>query len=90
MDIKNKIQELKIKLKELDPIIEKRFKTKKELQEYVEKNNEIYKKANEIHMKIQQLEWELMTPEEQEEQRKLEHFLKLKAKGDPFDPDEII
>ncbi len=87
---KQLLERLKKRNEELKPIVFKSFKTEKELLNHRKK---ITKKRDEYYdnqEQIQQLEWELMTPEEQEEQRKLEHFLKLKAKGDPFDPDEII
>ncbi len=90
MNKQKELQKLQKRNEELKPIVFKSFKTEKELDNYSKK---IYTEIDEYYdnqEQIQQLEWELMTPEEQEEQRKLEHFLKLKAKGDPFDPDEII
>jgi archaellum component FlaC len=89
MDIKNKIEQLKNDLKVLDPIVEKRFKTSKELNDYVEKNKDAYQKANDIYKQIQQLEYELMTPKEKEKYEKGMLFLELKAKGEPFDLSEF-
>ena len=89
MDTKKKIEELKVKLKEFDPIVEKRFKTSKELQNHVQKYKEIYQKAHDIGEQIQKLEYELMTPKEKEKYDKGMRFLELKAKGEPFDLSEF-
>lgn len=84
------IKKLKNRLEEIEPILNKKFKTSKELHSYMEKNKTLYEEGKNLFAHIQQLEWELMTPEEQEKQKKIERFLELKAKGDPFDPEEIL
>jgi uncharacterized protein YaaN involved in tellurite resistance len=81
MNIKKKIEELKVKLKEFDPIVEKRFKTSKELQSHVQKYKEIYQKAHDIGEQIEQLEWELMTPEERAREEEVLRLMKLKREG---------
>lgn len=83
-----KIKKLKIRLEEIEPILNKRFKTSKELHSHMEKNKKIYEEGKNLFAQIQQLEWELMTPEEKEEREKYLRFLELKAKGEPFDPEE--
>lgn len=81
MDINKKIDELKLELKKLESITEKRFKTSKELQDYVNKNESTYQKANNIEKQIQQLEWELMTPKERKAEEELVEKMKLKREG---------
>lgn len=88
MDISKKIEGLKLELKKLESITEKRFKTSKELQNHVRKYESVFQKATDSEKQIKQLEWELMTPEEKEKQEKYLRFLELKAKGEPFDPEE--
>lgn len=86
---KQNLKKLKERLKELLPIVSKKFKKSKELEKYVDENIELYKEANSIHEEIEQLEWELMTPEEQKKAEKRDRFLTLKAKGEPFDLEEF-
>ena len=81
MDISKKIEELKSELKKLESITEKRFKTSKELQSYLKKHESEYKKANDLEKQIQQLEWDLMTPEEQKAEKELIEKMKLKREG---------
>ena len=74
---------------ELKPIISKSFQTSKELDSYYQKNKKDYEEYDSNLIQIQQLEYELMTPEEQKRYDKGMLFLKLKAKGEPFDFDEF-
>lgn len=81
MDISKKIEELKSELKKLESITEKRFKTSKELQIYLKKHESEYKKANDLEKQIEQLEWELMTPEERKKEEEIIEKMKLKREG---------
>ena len=83
------LKQLKKRFKELKPITTKGFKTSKELQNYKKKNIQLFEEYYEIGEKILQLEWELMSPEEQEKQKKRDKFLELKSKGEPFDLSEF-
>lgn len=80
----NKSEELK-KLKkrneELKPIVFKSFKTEKELDKY---SKSIQKEIDEYYdnqEQIQQLKWELMTPEEQEREKEVLRLMKEKREG---------
>lgn len=81
MNINKKIEELKSELKKLEPITEKRFKTSKELQQHVRKYEHVYEKANDLEKQIEQLEWELMTPEERKKEEEIIEKMKLKREG---------
>lgn len=81
MNINEKIENLRLELKKLDPIVEKRFKTSKELENHVQKYKDEYQKAHNLFEQIQQLEWELKTPEEQKQYLKEEEISKLKREG---------
>jgi len=91
--MENKKQLLEKLLKrneELMPIVFKSFKTEKELDNYSKKNQKEVDEYYDNLEKIEKLEWELMTPEEQKRQKKTERFLELKVKGEPFDPEDIL
>jgi len=81
MDKHKKIKELKEQLAELDPIVEKRFNSSKELKIHVEKYKNVYQKAHDLFEQIQQLEWELLTPEEQEGEKEVLRLMKEKREG---------
>ncbi|WP_158961586.1 hypothetical protein [Myroides fluvii] len=81
MDKHKKIKELKEQLGELDPIVEKRFNSSKELKRHVEKYKNVYQKAHDLFEQIQQLEWDLMTPEEQEREKEVLRLMKEKREG---------
>ncbi|WP_397364018.1 hypothetical protein [Olleya sp. R77988] len=86
---KQKIKKLIKRNEELKPIVFVSFKTDKELDLYRKK---IHKERVEYfnnQKQIQQLEWDLMTPEEQAKEKKRDRFLELKAKGEPFDLSEF-
>ena len=87
---KEKLEKILKRNEELKPIVFKSFKTEKELDNYSKK---IQKEINEYYdnlEKIEKLEWELMTSKEREEKEKYLRFLELKAKGAPFDPEDIL
>jgi len=91
---KNKIEQriavLKNRNNELTPIISKKFKPfTGELKKYKEKKHKIFEEYHKNRDEIEQLEWELMTPEEQKKAEKRDRFLTLKAKGEPFDLEEF-
>lgn len=81
MDKNKKIKELKEQLAELDPIVEKRFNSSKELKRHVEKYKDVYQKVHDLFEQIRQLEWELMTPEEQEREKEVLRLMKEKREG---------
>lgn len=85
---KQLLEKLQKRNEKLKPIVFKSFKTEKELDDYSKKNQEEIDEYYDNQEKIQQLEWELMTPKEKEEREKLLRFLELKSKGEPFDPEE--
>ena len=87
--MKKQLQKLLSRNKILKPIVFVGFNTEKELMAH---RNKISKERDEYYNnleKIQQLEWELMSPEEQERQKKIDKFLELKSKGEPFDLSEF-
>lgn len=66
---------------ELKPIVFRSFNTEKELDNY---SRNIQKELDEYYdnqEKIEQLEWELMTPEEQKAETDLIEKMKLKREG---------
>lgn len=85
MEKQKEILKLEKRLKEIEPIINKSFKTEQELKKHVELNKSIYEEAKIIHNQIQQLEYELLSPQEKQKHDKKMKFLALKAKGEPFD-----
>lgn len=89
MENKKELLEKLIKRnEELKPIIFVGFNTDKELLEYRKKIKKERDEYYDNQEKIQQLEYELMTPEEKEAREKYLRFLELKAKGEPFDPED--
>ena len=86
---KRKLQKLIKRNEELKFIVFVEFNTEKELLVHRKK---ISKERNEYYdnyEEIEQLVWELMTPEEQKKAEKRDRFLTLKAKGEPFDLEEF-
>lgn len=75
------LKKLKIRLEEIEPILNKTFKTSKELNSYVEKNKELYEEGKNLFDQIQQLEWELMSPEERAKEEETLRLMKLKREG---------
>lgn len=75
------LRKLKKRNEELKPIVLKSFKTEKELDKY---SKSIQKEIDEYYdnlEKIKQLEWELMTPEEQEKEKEVLRLMKEKREG---------
>lgn len=89
MDKQKEILKLEKRLREIEPIINKSFKTEPELKKHVELNKSLYEEAKSIHNQIQQLEYELLSPKEKQKEDKKMKFLALKAKGEPFDLTEF-
>lgn len=81
MDKNKKIKKLKERLNLIEPILNKKFSTSREVEEHVEKNKNLYEEGKEIYEKIKQLEYELMTPKEREEYDEYRRLSKLKAQG---------
>lgn len=75
---KDLLEKLKARLKSIEPIITKSFKTSEELKKYRDKNMGFYEEGKNLFEQIRQLEWELMTPEEKA--KKLEVQQKIRAK----------
>ncbi len=89
MDKQKEILKLEKRLEEIEPIINKSFKTEQELKKHVELNKSFYEEAKIIHNQIQQIEYELLSPKEKQKYDKKMKFLALKAKGEPFDLTEF-
>lgn len=78
---KKRLEELKIRNEVLKPIVFVSFNTEKELLAYRKK---ITKERDEYYdnlEQIQQLEWELLTPEEQEREKEVLRLMKEKREG---------
>lgn len=84
MTEKEKLIELKKRLKELTIITSKEFETSEELQRYVEENKRIYEEAHDIHKQIDQLEWDFLIPEEKARKEERRRLSKLKRDGKLF------
>lgn len=84
MTAKEKLVELKKRLKELTIITSKEFETSEELQRYVEENKRIYEEAHDIHKQIDQLEWDFLIPEEKARKEERRRLSKLKRDGKLF------
>ncbi|WP_374444279.1 hypothetical protein [Epilithonimonas sp.] len=80
-NIKQKLENLIKRNEELKPLIFKNYKTTKELDDYRKKNIKIFQEFNDNQEQIQQLEWELMTPEERKAEEELVEKMKLKREG---------
>ncbi|MCS4237454.1 DNA-directed RNA polymerase subunit H (RpoH/RPB5) [Myroides gitamensis] len=78
---KKRLEELKIRNEELKPKIFKDYKTVKELDTYRGDNLEIFQEYNDNQEKIRLLEWDLMTPEEQEREKEVLRLMKEKREG---------
>lgn len=80
-DKKKRLETLKNRSEELKFITRKGFKTSKELQNYKKKNIKIFEEYYDVMQEIEQLEYELMSPEEQEAYDEYRRLSKLKAEG---------
>lgn len=78
---KQLLQQLKKRFEELKPITTKGFKTDRELDRYENKHKKIFKEYYDIGEQIEQLEWELMTPEERAKEEEILRLMKLKREG---------
>ena len=78
---REQLEKLKERNEELKPKIFKDYKTVKELETYRNNNLEIFQEYNDNQEKIKQLEWELMTPEEQEKEKEVLRLMKEKREG---------
>lgn len=74
-----KLKKLKIRIKELRPIVSVGFKTSEELDSYKKENEIIFNEYYSVYNEIRQLEWELMTPEQQARAKEVEYLIKLKT-----------
>jgi len=80
METKEKlIQHLKIENDELKEIVFKSFDTMEELREYKKTNKQTFDKYFSNLDRIRQLEWELMTPEQQARAKEVAYLVKLKT-----------
>lgn len=84
MTTEEKLIELKKRLEELTIITSKEFKTSEELKRYVEENKHVYEEAHDIHKQVNQLEWDLLTPEEKARKEERKKLSKLKREGKLF------
>ncbi len=78
---KQKLEELKTRNEELKLIVFKSFDTEKELDEYTKK---IQVEVDEYYYnqeQIEQLEWELMSPEERKAEEETLRLMKEKRQG---------
>ena len=73
------IKRLKQINEELRPIVFKSFKTDKELDNYEKENQSIFNEYFDNQKQIRELEWELMTPEQQARAKEVEYLVKLKT-----------
>lgn len=78
---KQLLENLKKRFEELKPIATKGFKTDRELDKYEKENKKIFDEYYDLGEQIEQLEWELMTPEERKAEEELLEKMKLKREG---------
>ncbi|GGC82398.1 hypothetical protein GCM10011508_07160 [Flavobacterium lutivivi] len=76
-----KLYKLNKKLKKLEPIVNKKFKTSKELNHYRQKNIQSYDLAESIFKETEKLRWELMTTKQRQKEKEISHLMKLKREG---------
>ena len=67
-------------------IINNSYETIEEFESYKQKNSKHFARLGEINSQIKKIKWELMTPEEQEEEEEM-IFRMRKKFGSPFHPD---
>lgn len=82
--VKNKLDELaqlKLKLAALEPVLTKTFETSAQLNKYLEENKELYKEGKQLFDKIQEIEWNLMSDVEREEEIRHLRLMVLKRRG---------
>ena len=76
-----KIYKLKIELKKLERIVNMKFKTSEELNEYRQENILSYNLAESMFKETEKLRWEIMTPKQRLEEKKNSELMKLKREG---------
>lgn len=81
---KDKMEKLIKRNEELKPKIFKEFKTSKELDLYRNKNLDIFEEYNTNQTEIENLKYELLSPEEKEKYDEYRRLSKLKAEGKPL------
>lgn len=74
-----KLNNLKERKKELEEVVSKSFQTSEELERYYQKNKNYFDEYDSIFKEIHQIEWELMTPEQQARAKEVEYLVKLKT-----------
>jgi hypothetical protein len=82
MNKKKELEELKRRFESLKPITTRGFDTDKELDEFEEANKSVFEEYYRIGQKIEELERELMTPEEQKKEDELLRLMKKKRQGE--------
>ncbi len=82
MESANKVQKLKLELEQLQPIVSQKFETKEELRDHILQHQDIFNKARKLYEQIEELERELMTPEEQKKEDELLRLMKKKRQGE--------
>ena len=80
-DRHKQLKKIKTRLEQIEPILNKTFKTSKELNDHIKKNKKLYEEGKSLFEQIQQLEYELKTPEEKEEHDEYLRKLQLKSEG---------
>jgi len=80
-DKRQKLNYLKNRFEELKIITTKGFQTSKELQIFKMNNIKIFEEYYDLGEQIQELELELMTPEERKEEEELVAKMKIKRDG---------
>lgn len=78
---KDLLEKLIKRNEELKPIVFKSFDTRQELRKYKERKKDIFTEYFNNLEQIQQLKWELMTPEEQEREKEVLRLMKEKREG---------
>lgn len=81
MTKKDELQKLQQRMSEIKPIVSKGFRTDKEIDDYKKKNQKVFNEYYQLFEKIEQLEWELMTPEERKKEEEIIEKMKLKREG---------
>ena len=76
-----KLYNLRLKLKKLEPIVNMKFKTSEELNQYRQNNIQSYDLAESIFKEIEKLRWEIMTTEQRLKEKEIRHLMKLKREG---------
>ena len=68
-------------MKKLEPIVNMKFKTSEELNQYRQKNIQSYDLAESIFKEIEKIRWEIMTTEQRLKEKEIRHLMKLKREG---------